>query len=803
MAQKYCIKNENGELKSNGGQIAKEYLLHREKEGFSFTCHNKEIKTNIRRGKKRILGHGVAMPCEPSPKYLRKELSAEIFNKNISLGHAINIQTYVKIKIIDNKPEKVEFTVEGRKHTMLELREKLLKKHEKYMRLNSDDYFDNLTQAEVQTKLSMLDESMNSENNLNGMRKYLKKLERSRNIQVWHDASTIANHSHILFSLNVLYDKAVFLTDNEYFEMTGEHVSVQSIIESPELYIIGRCRSNDEQMGYIETRNEDLLELNKEITLNDINIHDTMRMFHGDGPAVQLESGHQKGGHYFCPTCDIFLYRSDELSYSYSLPVNTFTEKQQHVLKGKFGKINSKKSMLKPFKSLNAAQLKEELTSRNIHTEKSTKDDLTKLLKKELKGCTRVPILLHHDPIDGITNFNLREYEIAMVEPMHDIGGHITNIIEELPRHLSKDDQELFNNIVTVSYNHKDTHRNCDKRKLLLTLIINLDGNINNKVVHLLKTLSEIQRILYLKEDHRTCKEILRLHNSCYQHLVLMKEVIGFKTKLTREKLYGKYMHNLLIHSPTQLRIINGQSLNCEGEERFFNTIKSITNQTTSYHPGHIIGNCIVRHQIEQRTKDANQRLHYETPIQNEINKLSSLVTKRQYDTLVTYDHIKKHPGDWQAHLERIPDFLLAGEDFWWKKTEFGIEFNDHSLLTVAPSIPQLRHFRSTNIKTNEHQLKKDWEKIITTDTIIPASIIIFENGDSTNRVPKNYLAPYLPLSEEKERKDEYYQQYYQHITTPPVYDVGGGDGDDKQGDLEDDENHSYFQKEVHQNCRF
>ena len=191
MAQKYCIKNENGELKSNGGQIAKEYLLHREKEGFSFTCHNKEIKTNIRRGKKRILGHGVAMPCEPSPKYLRKELSAEIFNKNISLGHAINIQTYVQIKIIDNKPEKVEFTVEGRKHTMLELREKLLKKHEKYMRLNSDDYFDNLTQAEVQTKLSMLDESMNSENNLNGMRKYLKKLERSRNIQVWHDASTI------------------------------------------------------------------------------------------------------------------------------------------------------------------------------------------------------------------------------------------------------------------------------------------------------------------------------------------------------------------------------------------------------------------------------------------------------------------------------------------------------------------------------------------------------------------------------------------------------------------------------------
>ena len=58
-------------------------------------------------------------------------------------------------------------------------------------------------------------------------------------------------------------------------------------------------------------------------------------------------------------------------------------------------------------------------------------------------------------------------------------------------------------------------------------------------------------------------------------------------------------MHKLLVHSPIQYRLINGQSVNCEGEERFFNTIKQITRSTSSYKPGHIIGNIIIRHQIE------------------------------------------------------------------------------------------------------------------------------------------------------------------------------------------------------------
>ena len=65
-----------------------------------------------------------------------------------------------------------------------------------------------------------------------------------------------------------------------------------------------------------------------------------------------------------------------------------------------------------------------------------------------------------------------------------------------------------------------------------------------------------------------------------------------------------------------QYRLINGQSINCEGEERFFNTIKQITRTTISYRPGHIIGNVITRHQIESRCKDT---YHFDTQ-SNRIN---------------------------------------------------------------------------------------------------------------------------------------------------------------------------------------
>lgn len=410
-----------------------------------------------------------------------------------------------------------------------------------------------------------------------------------------------------------------------------------------------------------------------------------MRLFHGDGPAVQLEAGNQKGGHYFCPTCDLFLYQTDSISHTYQLKQRSFIDKQNKILKGYYGQENSKKRMLPPLQSLTTKQLQKELSSRGINTSSTTKLELEPLLKKELEGQKRVPIILKNDPVNGVENLNLTKYELASVEPMHDIGGHFANVFEELPHHLSS---------------IKEIKRNCDRRKSLLEVTVKLCGNINNKVICLLKTLIEIQRILYLNEAGWTPQEVLRLHYSCFQHFVWLKEVIGFNLKkITREKLYGKYLHNLLVHAPMQYRMINGQSINCEAEERYFNAIKKISNNTTNFRPGKIIGNLIIRQQIEARVKNTYFTQSTKTTVNSEIDKLNKIIEKSQYNTFFTYEFIKNNPADWQAHLERISVFLVIGEGVWWKKTEFGVEFLDKYDLPHSPTKPAaVLHFRSSDM---------------------------------------------------------------------------------------------------------
>ena len=71
--------------------------------------------------------------------------------------------------------------------------------------------------------------------------------------------------------------------------------------------------------------------------------------------------------------------------------------------------------------------------------------------------------------------------------------------------------------------------------------------------------------------------------------------------KLTTRKLFGKYFHQLTIHAPIQYRIISGNSFMCENQERTFHLCKDITKKTSSNHPGHIIGNLVLRYQIEKK----------------------------------------------------------------------------------------------------------------------------------------------------------------------------------------------------------
>ena len=162
-----------------------------------------------------------------------------------------------------------------------------------------------------------------------------------------HDSSVIANHGDILFNIYVLYDPAVFYTSEEYKKLTGYDVNIQREIETPELYIIGRCKSNDEQLAYIETRIECLEGLKAGLNLNTIDekygsiiLNDYVRLFKGDGPAFVFEAGNQKRGHYFCPCCDVHACLIDDISHCYQQTIKSVENMQSRVMEGKFGRKN-------------------------------------------------------------------------------------------------------------------------------------------------------------------------------------------------------------------------------------------------------------------------------------------------------------------------------------------------------------------------------------------------------------------------------------------------------------------------------
>ena len=92
-----------------------------------------------------------------------------------------------------------------------------------------------------------------------------------------------------------MYDPAVYLTNNEYLQKYKCRIDVQSTAEQPQLHILGRCPSNEQQLLYGEKKISFIINSKNKLETEAIYIEDIIRVFKGDKPAAQLEIGHQKG----------------------------------------------------------------------------------------------------------------------------------------------------------------------------------------------------------------------------------------------------------------------------------------------------------------------------------------------------------------------------------------------------------------------------------------------------------------------------------------------------------------------------
>ena len=78
------------------------------------------------------------------------------------------------------------------------------------MRINNEKDVDSMSVTEVENRLKMLNERKEGEDEAE-MRERLKVMERTRHLLIWHDLSTVANHSHLVFMATCLYDQANIL----------------------------------------------------------------------------------------------------------------------------------------------------------------------------------------------------------------------------------------------------------------------------------------------------------------------------------------------------------------------------------------------------------------------------------------------------------------------------------------------------------------------------------------------------------------------------------------------------------------
>ena len=276
-------------------------------------------------------------------------------------------------------------------------------------------------------------------------------------------------------------------------------------------------------------------------------------------------------------------------------------------------------------------------------------------------------------------------------------------------------------------YNLKEVKRAVDKRLILLQIISRLDGEIWNKAMQLLKSLTEIQEILYISDNFCNLHKVFRLSNICHQHFIQCFDFFNNLFSITPRKLFGKYFHNIIIHSPISYRNFSGSSLNVENEERTFKTIKTISFNTSSHHDGHFLYNLIIRVPAEE--KNINKNMHKNDNNNNEIAKYGRVVAASRQNTVYTHDYIQNNSEVGQALLEtRLSDFLLSGAGVWWKENEFGIEFFDYHKLPIEQNFHKLHHFRSSSYKQEEICLGECWRKIIHEDIIIPIDILKVED---------------------------------------------------------------------------
>lgn len=425
-----AVARDHGVTGGNAGQVVKEYA----KEAHVDTSHisTPNRKPTRRPCMKKLPGFNVPIPSNPSISSIEAEIQSMIEPGRFTLGEECTPYKITNYVMVNGKMTPQDTFIKARKVPLSQIRQKLLLKHTKYMRLTPTATVSAMTVTELKERLHglhYLDLDVMSHDQLCQL---LLTSERSRALCMLHDHATILKWGFIMITVHVIYDPLVFYTDREYLNQHPEAtINIQAEVEQPEVYLLSLGSSSaEDQAALVGDRINCLLGLSAPVTTETgIEVSDTLRFFTADHPAAQFEQGTKQGGNYKCGACGcketLFSDQAHSLIHSW----RSLKELQAVATGGTLGRHDGK---LQPFENLRVRELKRELEERGVEIKGMLKDDLQMALNGILGGVARVPTLLLLNPTQSLSDLNLSRYEIVASEPLHDLKGHITNLITEI-----------------------------------------------------------------------------------------------------------------------------------------------------------------------------------------------------------------------------------------------------------------------------------------------------------------------------------------------------------------------------------
>ena len=271
--------------------------------------------------------------------------------------------------------------VYGQLVPIIELRHKLLKKHESLniVRAYTESEIHDMTMEQTQQIIKNMKITLPTCCSIEKMKCIIHSVTKKRYLKLWHDHSEIAGHGHLLCTATCIYDPAFFYTSAE-MKQRDITIDVEQIVEAPEIYILARSLSSiEDETKFNQARFDDLPNISTPIsTLKGVEVTDTLRYFHADGPARQFECGNNIGGYYPCSGCGALSTMFDDIAYSYRTELLTIEERQSFILKGEAWKLVPPK----PLDNLLIGPLRKELQKHGVSTKDMKRTELDKIFRK-------------------------------------------------------------------------------------------------------------------------------------------------------------------------------------------------------------------------------------------------------------------------------------------------------------------------------------------------------------------------------------------------------------------------------------